>query len=554
MDIKGTSIFQFIFLSRIVANVALAILLSLFLENGHAQETQSMVNPNEVRHAIVRAVAKSTKSRALLIDPRITDQIYANTMLYVGNFCPNPKENCAARFGGDSDLDSLVDQHLGDISDLPSKPIKSLAERLAPGEFHKTGWEPNISVNAGRVEIPLSLQGNPIALGYATELVPIGMGGTAILMAPGSAELIFTVAGKPQSYQVIVERLHTITLQNVVSSQDVRPGGVLQPVPSAYCWITEQPPYTGPFALFNSGRMTIAESAESKRSNEAPFTRQTVLPIQVTIEKGVECSEGCKISLASLFAEAIATWRSGCLRCDPNAMTMIATMGTTWLDSRIVQRLNNLSTKPTTSLDLHRVEEREKEITPVSPLGGGGPGIQTYLDISSDVPTKQRICQLDNDAAPWVVSVKGYLCQRKRSDQKESLRPVVVLKKGKTSCGELAIACGLPLERVEISLSKYRYELPGHRGEREIVIGIRDSGEVLEMRRIILHEVGHWVGIPHAQIGGKDEYLDVMSDTYGQGESCVSAHSLRMMANAADLRWKYRVKDGGGALLEPRGH
>ncbi len=550
MTAKSVLMFRYVILLGIALKVALTPVL---LGNSYAQQTRPMVSPNEVRNAIVSAVEKSANRRALLIDPRITDQIYANAMLYVGNFCPNPKENCTALFAADSNLDALVDQHLADLAALPSTPIKSIAERLAPGEFHKTGWDPNISVNAGMVEVPLALRGNPIAVRFATEIIPLGTEGTKILMPPGGAEIIITIAGKPQSYQVIAKRLKTTRLQTVASSQKVTAGGILRPAPNAYCWTAKQPPYAGPFALFNSGRMTIAESAESKRANEAPFVRQSVLPIQVMLEGGVDCGEACKISLASLFADSVATWRSGCLRCNPNALSMITTMGTTWLDSRIVQRLNSALISRTTHLDLEQPGEREREITPVSPVGGGGPGIQSYLDISNDNSIKRQICQLQDNVAPWVSGVKSHLCHNVPPQQKELLRPIVLLKKGKTACGDVAVACGLPLERVEISLSKYRYALPGYHEQQEIVIGLNNAGEVLDMRRILLHEIGHWFGIPHAQIGGKDSYLDVMSHTYGKGESCVSAHSLRMMANAADFRWQYRIKGGGGALLGPPG-
>lgn len=548
-------IFRYRYLAVITVNLALAVFLSVVSETVHSQQTQSMVSPIEVRRAIANAVQKSAKKRGLLIDPRITEQIYANAMVYVGNFCPNPKENCTALFSSNSSLDSLVDQHLADVSALPSGQIKSLAERLAPGEFHKTGWDPNISVNAGRVKIPPTMQASPIALRYATEVVPIGLGGTVILMVPGSADLIISVEGKSQHYQVIVERLKTTLLENVASDTSSRPGGVLQPTLDAYCWTAEQPPHTGPFALFNSGRMKILESEESSRANTAPYVRQVVLPIQVELGDGVGCGKDCEIALASLFADAVATWRSGCLQCEPNAMTMITTMGSAWLDSRIVRRLGSLAAKPTTHLDLDKTEEGERQQTPVSPLGGGGPAIQYYLNISDDKPTRQRICQLDNAAAPWVVDVKSYLCQNPPLQQKESLRPVVVLKKEKTPCGELAVACGLPFDRVEITISRYRYAIPGSIGQGEVVIGLDATGEVLEMRRVILHEVGHWFGIPHAQVGGNDKYLDIMSDVYGEGDACVSAHSLRMMANAADIRWQYRIKEGGGALLGPRhGH
>lgn len=519
-------------------------------QRGLAQQAKSDVSASDVRRAITNAVQKSGGKHGLLIDPRITDQIFSNSILYMGNFCSIPEENCDALFTNASRLDGLVEEYILEMSALPSGKIRSLADRLARGRMASTGWSSHIRVEAGRVEIPIEFRSNSISLRYATESIVLGVGDNAIVMAPGSAELLVEIAGKLQHFPVIVERLKTTKLQTVASSQGNLPGGALQPASTAYCWSKEQPPFTGPFALFNFGRATFAEPEAARRANEAPFTRQSVLAIKVEQDKEIQCGTDCKTALASLFAEAVATWRSGCERCDPNAMTMITTMGSTWLDWRIVRRLNSLAEKPMTHLRLDQVEGDERAITPPSPMGGSQQ-VQHYVNVSDDTIIQHRICKLNDGAAPWVASVKGHLCPDAPAREKELLNPVVMLKQAATSCGEGAAACGLPLERVEISLSKYRYALPTNHGQGDIVIGRNKAGGVLEMRKVILHEVGHWFGVPHAQVGGENKFLDVMGEAYDDGEDCVSVHSLRMLTNAADIRWTYRAKNGG-ALLGPR--
>ena len=71
------------------------------------------------------------------------------------------------------------------------------------------------------------------------------------------------------------------------------------------------------------------------------------------------------------------------------------------------------------------------------------------------------------------------------------------------------------------------------------------------MRHVVLHEVGHWFGVPHADVAGQDAMHDVMSKDYSKGELCVSSNSLVMLNNASDLRWEYRTRGGGGALVTP---
>lgn len=534
----------------ILVFAALATLLLYPSQNGEGQQTPPTISPTEVRRAIANAVQKGGKRLGILIDPRITEQIYANVMIYVTNFCP-PIKNCIPLFTGDSNLDFMVHKFLADMAELPTGEIMSPAARLAHGDLSSVGWPSQIGVDAGLIEIPPEFRTSPIALRYATKSVALGVGATAILMAPGTANLSIEVAGKSETFSVIVERLRTMRLPPVATSSIEVPSGVLQSGSDAYCWDAKQPPYTGPFALFNYGRASIAESDVSRKNYEAPFVRQSVLSIAVEQDSGIQCGSDCKVALASLFAESVAVWRSGCLRCDPNALVMITTMGSVWLDWRLVRRLNRLAEVATTSLSLEQVETGEREITPSAPIGGKQ-GISYYVNITDDRIIRQLVCQLNDGVAPWLADVKSYLCPNASKPQTNLLTPKILLKEAATSCEEKAIACGLPFERVEISFSTYRYAIPTNYGRGEIIFGLTNSDQVLDMRHVILHEVGHWFGVPHAQEGGQDQYLDVMGEAYDDGEACVSVHSLRMLANAADLRWSYRIKNGGGALLGPR--
>jgi len=532
------------------------LLISSAAAAAHSETTkptndQYITDPEKLRAVITSAAQKSGKRLDMLVDPKISLQMFADSILFAENFCDDPKEDCASLLGDTPALQKIVDAYLTDASALPKGTIESFASRLAGGggRLGNIGWPSKATVDAGIIELPPEFHKAHLTLRHATETVPLGSNASAILMSPGNVEIAVKISNRLQWYQVVVERLKRTKLSSLNLADPPVSGGRIEP--SSYCYV-QPPPFEGPFALFNAGRAAISESTSHLRANEAPFVRQTSLNISVEHDSSINCGEPCKAALSSLLAEAVAIWRNGCQKCDANAIALITTMGTTWLDARAFHRLRLMSENSNVELDLNKIATVEQERLAPLPLGSAGPvgkGIEYYTDITSDHTIKRLICQLDNNAGPWVLAAKSYLCSQSYHKPDEQLRPSIVLKNGETACKKLAIACGLPFERVEINLGQYRFSIP-YSLDSEILIGNDEleTGLVRDMRRVILHEVGHWFGVPHAEKGGANKYLDIMAEYYEDADNCVSAHSLRMMSNAADLRWDYRVRKGGGAL------
>lgn len=100
---------------------------------------------------------------------------------------------------------------------------------------------------------------------------------------------------------------------------------------------------------------------------------------------------------------------------------------------------------------------------------------------------------------------------------------------------------------MELSVDNIRYAVPVTAGKFEFGAGSIS----VDLRHVVLHEVGHWFGVPHVDTVAGGAYKDVMTSVPEDGKPCVSAASLIMLNNATDLRWKYRVLEGGG-LRRPR--
>ncbi|MEP6878556.1 MAG: hypothetical protein ABI865_06870, partial [Nitrosospira sp.] len=444
----------------------------------HAEVTrptndQYIIDPQKLRSVITKAAQKGGKHLDMLIDPKISLQMFSDSILFAESFCDDPKEDCANLLGDTPALQKIVDAYLVDISALPKGEIESFASRLAGGggRLGNIGWPSQVTVDAGIIELPQEFHQAHLALRYVTETTPLGSNASAILMSPGSVEITVEISNRLKQYQVVVERLKRTKLSSLNLVDSPATGGRIEP--SSYCYV-QPPPYEGPFALFNTGRMTIPESEADLRANEAPFVRQTSLNISVEHDSSINCDEPCKAALSSLLAEAVAIWRNGCQKCDANAITLITTMGTTWLDSRAFHRLRLMAENSNVELDLNKIVTGEQERLAPLPLGSAGPvgkGIHYYKDITSDHTIKRLICQLDNSAGPWVLAAKNYLCAGTKPASNERLRPVIVLKDGETACKKKAVACGLPFERVEVNLSQYRYAIPTNVGGSAIIIG-----------------------------------------------------------------------------------
>ena len=176
--------------------------------------------------------------------------------------------------------------------------------------------------------------------------------------------------------------------------------------------------------------------------------------------------------------------------------------------------------------------------------------IVTYEEATGDVELTRQLCALRGAVAPWVQGAQAFLC-RGVAAPSMALRPTLTLKPGDTQCGSARafIACGLPGGNIEVTAQDAIYTIQTPRGPE--VLMTSEQGARVDMRSVILHEVGHWFGVPHAQIAGAGAVLDIMGETLGDGRTCVSGQATLMMNNASDLRWPYRVTEGSG-LRRPR--
>jgi hypothetical protein len=540
------------------------LVISVVLSPAGAQPT----DPESVRNLIVESVARVTTEMQVLVDPRQISAMTQDAIIFTANFCypsgdQTAIERCAQTIENPDVFDRIVETHL--IDRLSGSPIiDSIAVHLARKlgyDLSVIGWPDEITNESAVVHIPDSERPYVFAIETSDGPLTLGSGADAILVSSGLINLTLSgQSGDRYSYHLDLTPRQRIDLPprdlalEQVAAQDsvvVR----IEPGLGNFCGNPIDEVATvraGPLAAFNSGRSRIVETEAARRANITQVARSPLVDIAVNGFGEVVCSGiDCLNAVGTIFVEAIATWRSGCSRCDANAMSVIRVGDRVWLDWRIVNRLGLLSQGQLSHQDLNLSVPREtRELLLSGPPQFGGTYIVGYDEVPTGAALVDEVCNLPSNAAPWIAGAKEALCGERATISAESFQAGLTFLEGDTSCGNSRsyFACGIPGGGIEATLDDAVYEFRGPGGSYSVFAQNGDPALMMsfDLETVILHEVGHWFGVPHAEDAGDAGARDVMSEVYGDGQNCLAHQSMIMMQNASDIRWEYRMNDAMG--------
>lgn len=527
---------------------------------GRSAWAAPMINHGEIQKVIDTAVTSAARPLKLGIDLRIKAEIAADASLFVDNFCFEDQAPCDQTIFDPDVLQSVVGEYLKAASSRPSS-IETVASRLATRvgkNMADLGWPSSRDNSIGLVEVPEAARGAEVFIQTATAQSSVGASIDSILLSPGKQVLVAKLAdGQTLTGTVDVAPRGLVAWE--ISGQALQPSiGRIEAGLQQYCE-PGKPPKRVPVANaprdqqwpldpFNWGRVSFGENAEIARKHTVAAAHQAALDITVNDETKT-CADNCQEGLGIAFAKAVAIWRSGCLRCTASSLAVIRLGSNVWLDMRAADRLRTLELKPEAypELDLARPAAGEVGRYFAAPgLLVDKRSIVGYEQIDQDKALIGTLCAIPIAGSPdWVASAQGFLCAVPAMPAME-LRPVLTVKGGWTDCGVDAIACGLPGGGVQITIFKYLLSIPTSTGA--ISLGDKTVQKVSPIDRVILHEVGHWFGIPHPdQIGLPTK--DIMISVFDPDHVCVTAESLTMLNNATDDRWNYRATAKQGLMM-----
>jgi len=531
--------------------VTFAIFLFLTLLKTEAVGASAPPTLEKIKDRVDSAVYKSARTLKLGVDPQLSGEMLADAVLFFGNFCfdDDTLKACSDLLDDGSKMREVITAYLEDSKARPPM-IRTIASRLST-EIGRTmsdvGWPSQKDNSVGVINVPVELQNSEINLYTATGRSQVGGPASALLMSPGSLQLVATLEDKTEVYGSVELAPRGLQDWIVDKNSEKKSSGAIDVTLESYCARGPEAGFSGPLAIFNWGRRTIGESAFERDSHLAPSAHQIGLDISVEDQTGT-CSASCSEGLGIMFAEAVAIWRSGCARCRDYALSVIRVGDRVWMDRRLIDRLHkNADSLESTDADTTqaRSDSLMKYLSAPS-VSVPQSLVVGYVQVTGDADLKERICLLEaKEDMDWIAFSQGFLCPESASVPEMELHPKVVISKGWTDCEKDAIACAIPGGNVQITTAEYAYEIPGTSGFA--TLGESTEKQKYNIRPIILHEVGHWFGVPHPEAVGAP-IVDIMSGVYNPDNECVSAESLSMLNNAADDRWEYRAKDNQGLL------
>lgn len=527
-------------------NAARLILLSTAICIGLKSGSVRAANESWLHQSLSTAADAVAARRSVGLDPALKRRIVSEGDIMMSAFCAGPVQaNKCERILTTPLVEAEVDRYVAQLLSTPQE-VRIIAANLAKAvgtDLGMAGWPSDVANDVGVVTLPEGARIGTVMLSGASGRTEIGRALTSLLMLPGTYRI--TVQDSPseaQSGTTEVKAQTAVRLALNKSRVDDAPFGRLDPPNESFCFDSGEVRFEGPVGMFNWGRATYQEPVATKQANLA--STATIPAVFVRLDDPAQVCDGpCKRAVGVAFAEALATWKAGCERCDQNAMSVLSVSGATWIDSRIAHRLRLRTT--TAFLNLNQALPNENvRIVPPS-IVPTRTAVYGYEQLTGNAALKRAVCELPDDrTVPWLPALRAAVCGES-SGGVPRITPVLRFTAGSTSCGPSKdfIACGLPNNGIEISVELDRFELTGN--GFTIQFGVSNDSPPIKLRTVILHEVGHWFGVPHFESTGLSG-ADIMGEVYGKGKACVSGVSLMMLNNAADLRWRYRVSEGKG--------
>jgi len=507
-----------------------------------------------MRTPVIEAVQDVGAKMKVGVGPAITEELVASAVIFAGNFCHSQERRAGeARCNATLFAPAVLRRHVKDFlmdSQAGHSEVMPLGARLARevgGDFSQIGWPSLVSNAVGVVQLPVDRSVSEVSLATATGMVRVSGPAKQLLLSGGRHQ----IAVKYSDGGTGIGPVSVLPKKRVVFMPSANAGqggfGRLDPPPDLFCYDrlpgkgTTAP--NGPLAMFNWGRARIVDPAEN---HLAPLASK--FGVEVNVEDRFErCNVQCREAIGIAFAQAIAVWRTGCARCDANALSLIRVGGMVWMDARLAERLRRKISGQPVSLDLSQRDADEMGRVVMAPsLSVPQMSVVGYEQVSSDPALISPLCRMA-DSASWLPVGKHFLCGAGVAQPTTGVVSALLRLLGDTTqCGpgKEFVACGLPNAGIELALGVTRFTLPTRHGG--LVIGASTDTLVVPMQDVILHEVGHWFGVPHFEEIGVMDGADIMASTLGDGSACVSSASLTMMNNALDTRWRWRVLEGRG--------
>jgi len=309
-----------------------------------------------------------------------------------------------------------------------------------------------------------------------------------------------------------------------------------------YC---KNPPFSEVTALrqdVSSGRARHTPSKPSK------FFKSDILKISIEASGSV-CDHKCRSAVTHAVLTAFGLWRSGCSRCSSENMKAISINGSFWVDNISLEKwqyaIDNGFFDP--------VEDPNK-ISRRSYRPRGAQPVVNFVNVKNN-STVEKICNA-RDAINIEPEIEATLCdtnQKMKLCKTDScLNLPIKIGQSQSDCKMNAntVACATPDLSVGLNSDDFlfSYDFNNDQISHGVEFGTRRTGmKAVSLLYTIVHEVGHWFGLPHDEFINEAWPVNIMSNGLKREKDwCVSEWNLIQLDNSVDLEWGYRLHNNLG--------
>lgn len=269
------------------------------------------------------------------------------------------------------------------------------------------------------------------------------------------------------------------------------------------------------------------------------------------------CDADCKRWVGAAIVQALASWRAGCTRCPAETLAGLEVDSDRYVAVKALDAAQFLADRAA-RID---IPDAAFLATAAFAMGAVNPamGFQRF-ESADDLLALCGGTDLSGQVGILARAARSIACSAPLDACRisDGCKEILIRIGGAPNC-EGPIACGLPDSNVTLNTRSYRFILgrADRNNSQSIALGTdtgQQSGKLIPLFPVVLHEVGHWFGLPHVDSNqGRDGRDEVMKDTGGDDNVCISRGALNMVNSAVDRTWPFRLT-GSGALRYARPH
>lgn len=284
------------------------------------------------------------------------------------------------------------------------------------------------------------------------------------------------------------------------------------------------------------------------------------------------CNAECEMDIKWSFIQSIGLWKAFCVQCTDDFMSVITDGQNHWVDWRALAWLSRTNHQPTDFSGFPGESGRlASAITQqrVNPLGLSredfdllGKGYVFYELVDKHSQAQQELCKLrpSSQKEPRLLNhLRSVFCGAGSAVPDSDVAKLQIVLAKEEQSGDL-LACAGNNNFVKIHFDQARFQFPDMFGKSSVVVGPVAS-PIHSGMAVVLHEVGHWFGLPHLVPAGKTttklikkyelaDIPDVMMPRYSEN-MCGSALTFTLMRNMSDPEiYDDHFVDGGCLLAK----